>query len=460
MSDERLPVHLYGTLAGWLSGDDETTTFDWAPEAIGRWGVNSSVMSTSLPVGRAPEPDAPANFFGGMLPEGIGLEKLAQTAQVGHRNIFGMYRLVGRDLAGALVIGNAESSRGEAALLNPQEIGVLLDNASGYVIGGGGSALPGFQRKITLTRLDGRWYRGGDEHASTHILKPVATEYQTAAHCEDYTLRLSREIGLSDYETWVEAIDGRHVLVIERYDREIIDGAVQRIHQEDFAQASNLPWTGDDKFEQNNDHASLRHLAQLLDSRRSIFSPAKTSDRERLLQYTTFNVAVGNTDAHAKNHSMLRLSDGTSKLAPLYDAAPLALDPDGRQTLAMFIGGNRFQWETSTAHLVSEGASWGIAEGRARDIVAETLAQLEEATYKVTADSSIEHRVPGYIRGQARNLANGKKAYMGRAGVPPHLQTAFGTPGAPGKTAAGAPKGEHFGIRERSEPENPLPTEG
>jgi len=42
---------------------------------------------------------------------------------------------------------------------------------------------------------------------------------------------------------------------------------------------------------------------------------------KRLLAVTTLHVAVGNTDAHARNHAFLH-RDGGVTLTPLYDAAP------------------------------------------------------------------------------------------------------------------------------------------
>ena len=52
------------------------------------------------------------------------------------------------------------------------------------------------------------------------------------------------------------------------------------------------------------------------------------------LRYMTFNVAIGNTDAHAKNFSLLHSALSKTTLAPLYDIAPQALGYDSQQALA------------------------------------------------------------------------------------------------------------------------------
>jgi serine/threonine-protein kinase HipA len=40
-----------------------------------------------------------------------------------------------------------------------------------------------------------------------------------------------------------------------------------------------------------------------------------------LLQAVTFNVVIGNADAHSKNYSAMIDRDGSVSLAPIYDAA-------------------------------------------------------------------------------------------------------------------------------------------
>jgi serine/threonine-protein kinase HipA len=57
------------------------------------------------------------------------------------------------------------------------------------------------------------------------------------------------------------------------------------------------------------------------------------SDPERelreLLLRDVLDVALGNTDNHARNSAVLKHEDGTIELSPLYDFAPMVLDPQG-----------------------------------------------------------------------------------------------------------------------------------
>ncbi|MCS5718283.1 HipA domain-containing protein [Herbiconiux sp. CPCC 205763] len=431
MTDGELPVRLHGTHLGELvgaetgrSGRGGSVVLRWSRDAEERWGLNSPVLSRSLRVGFS-SPDLTDSFFGALLPEGRHLERLAAETKSTTTDLLGLLTRIGADLAGALQIGDPREAR-EPQLLTTEQIDQLLAGASGFLVGGGGSALPGFQRKLTLTRADGRWLRGNGTLPSTHILKPVAMEDRATVDSEHFTLTIAREIGLSPFETWVEQIGERAVLVVERYDRRRRDSGFERLHQEDAGQAIGLPWGGNEKFEQNDARASLASVAALLDPQRTVFAPGRP-DTEKLLRYTTLNVASGNTDAHAKNFSLLHDHDGATTLAPFYDAAPLALAYGATQSLSMRVNGRWSQPDITRADLVAEAVSWGLAETRAAAVVDDTLARIVEATRVVPAHPSISAHIPGYIREQAKNLAAGKAARISSP-IPLMAQKHIGTP--------------------------------
>lgn len=409
MTDE-LAVTLYGTHLGELVRlPTGRAQLRWSAEAEDRWGINSPVLSRHLRVGLESS-EHTESFFGALLPEGVHLDRLATAAKTATNDLVGLFAHVGADLAGALAIGGAHAP-GDPEELTHEEIALLLERADGFLVGGGGTALPGFQRKLTLTRVDGKWYRGNGSLPSTHILKPVAPDYRSALDSEHYLLSIARTLGLSPFETWVEEIAGRPVLVIERYDRTISGDGIARIHQEDAAQALGLPWGQSDKFERVNPGANLRAIAGLLDTGVSVLGRDKSrADRYRLLQYTVLNVAGGNIDAHAKNFSLVHDDQGRTRLAPYYDAAPLALDANNGSALAMHINGVSQLPDVTLDDLVMEAVSWGLDERASRTLLEETLEAVIEATRSVESPPSIERHVPGYVRGQARNLRDGQVA--------------------------------------------------
>jgi serine/threonine-protein kinase HipA len=424
MVDLELPVSLYGTHIGELVGDRGRSLLRWSADAEDHWGINSTAFSQSLTVGFSSS-DQTESFFGALLPEGVHLDRLAKEAKVASDNLIGILHRVGADLAGALRVGDGRVAQ-EPEALSAEAVNRLLVRASGFLIGGGGSALPGFQRKLTLTRQDDRWWRGNGSLPSTHILKPVSAEDRPAAESENFLLGIGRHLGLVPFETWVEEIGNRVVLVIERYDRKRSGSQVERLHQEDAGQALGLPGGGNEKFEVNDSRASLRAVAGLLDRERTVFVPGRP-DTEKLLRYTVLNVAGGNTDAHAKNFSLLHHEDGRIELAPFYDAAPLALAYGATQSLAMRINGKWQLPDVTREDLAIEAAGWGLDFDRATAVIDEALVEIIEATRVLTAHPSISAHIPGYVRGQAQNLAAGRPARTDSA-IPLMAQRHIGTP--------------------------------
>jgi len=151
--------------------------------------------------------------------------------------------------------------------------------------------------------------------------------------------------------------------VVERYDRQVgDDGAVERIHQEDFCQALGIP--PDAKYEEDGG-PSLRRLAETLQAVAAPCSP------DGLARAVTLNVLLGNGDAHGKNFSMLHLASGALTLAPLYDlVSTLAYEGD---RLAMWVDDVQRIDRVPAPRLIDEIARWGMPRERAESIVYELL---------------------------------------------------------------------------------------
>src|ERR1700744_4015202 len=105
MSELRVDFH--GQLLGRLVGDANEFDFVVDTSAIRRYGLDSLVLSAAIPLlALAPRRDRALrqNFFTELLPEGRARTALANIARLDGDDGFGMLRVYGRDIAGALQI--------------------------------------------------------------------------------------------------------------------------------------------------------------------------------------------------------------------------------------------------------------------------------------------------------------------------------------------------------------------
>jgi serine/threonine-protein kinase HipA len=371
-----LAAWLYGTRVASLA---ETTTgrltLVWTDEAIDRWGLNSRVVSCLLPVDSAPpHPARVRAWVNGLLPEGSVRRYLAGRAGVEGTDVFGLVTAYGRDPAGALVFQDpvlpAPSARGGTLTAATEtELGaalrsVLARTAPRIVgVGVGVGSLAGVQPKLTMARSDGGWFWCADGAVSTHLLKPVSDTPEGRAHIagEAASLIIAAAVGLDAARAEVSEFDGVPTLVVRRYDRLDTSDGVERLHQEDTAQALGLNTDEPErKFQFGRALPSLKVIAELLRGGRG--------DVLALLSFATLTVLLRNVDAHAKNVSLLHPSTGRVSLAPVYDAAPFLQAPP---QAAMDVNGVTDIDLITLADLATEGASWGVSRATARARVEE-----------------------------------------------------------------------------------------
>jgi len=413
---ERIVAWLYGTPVAALSrGPEFRLRLDWRPEGTERWGLGSPVLSTGLPLGApiGPRDLRGLDFFENVLPEGPALARMAELAGVRPADTYGILRVFGRDCAGAVMLlpEGDQPGAGARSGYTPMTSGDLRQVLGSLDVAPLGAApergfrpsLAGFQRKALLGRSpDGTWQLPVGDAPSTWILKPDGP-HQMAAN-EATCLLLATACGLEAAETELLDVAGLAVLAVRRYDRlPPPDGGLPgRLHQEDGCQATaNPPGL---KYEEQGGPA-LRDLAELL---RNFGDPA---DLARLLQRATFNMAVGNADAHAKNFSVLHDPDGTAiRLAPLYDVlSTIALElKDGAGQplqadthLGQRVGGQVDIGKVTAASLVDEAAAWGIRRRAAAAVVSETLDRVLAAVDDLPGDD----RVLAVIKRQAERVS-------------------------------------------------------
>jgi len=127
----------------------------------------------------------------------------------------------------------------------------------GQLLGGLGSAhgspdthddgfrisIAGAQEKTALLLIDGQWCLPKHTTPTTHILKPPIgitpgreLDLRLSPENEWLCSRILHALGIPIANSWVESFGQHRALVIERFDRTWVGGALLRVPQEDFCQ--------------------------------------------------------------------------------------------------------------------------------------------------------------------------------------------------------------------------------
>lgn len=126
---------------------------------------------------------------------------------------------------------------------------------------------------------------------------------------EEVQLRLARRAGISVAASELLPIAGRHVLLVDRFDRQ----SGKRIG---FASALTMLEASD------GEHRSYLEIADVIER----YSPRADLDLRELYRRILFSVLTSNTDDHLRNHAFLRARDGWV-LSPAYDLNPNPHNP-------------------------------------------------------------------------------------------------------------------------------------
>lgn len=420
-----LDVWLYGIRVGVLTEPKYgKMRFDYTEEAEARFTVGSPALSTSMPVdaGRRPRGDIVRSFFTALLPEGDARWTISDEFSVRRGDYFGLISAIGRDCAGAVVIQPIGSpppgTTGSVDPLADSDIERLVARIKERPLGADAEmrvSLPGAQEKLLLARgRDGRWGRPINGEPSTHILKPQDMRLDSYASAEAFCLGAARRLGLTNVDADVVEIAGRPVVVVSRYDRQQTAQGVFRIHQEDACQSLGVDCADNPSRKyQAGGGPAMKTFARVLSDH------APSEDRLKLLALTTLNVVAGNADAHARNLSIVHLSDGTTRLAPAYDITPTSFykgvptsdgPKDMSDKLGMWINNKRVIHDVTAEDIASEGASWGLSGSEATKVVEDTITRLKNAIHEEAEEVAIPAEMLQFISQRAEALGDGDRA--------------------------------------------------
>lgn len=180
------------------------------------------------------------------------------------------------------------------------------------------------------------------------------TDIRPVVKAEGVAMELARRAGLNVAPTQVVRVAGKDVLLVERFDR---PGDGQRRHL-----VSALTILGLDEFT----GARYGSYALLADHIRQSFTHPAATLRE-LFSRIVFNILVGNTDDHPRNHAAFVNADGSLTLTPAYDICPQPRAvPQANQAMAIGRGGERL---SQLATCLAACETYLISTSQAQSIV-------------------------------------------------------------------------------------------
>ncbi|HEV2999178.1 MAG TPA: HipA domain-containing protein [Solirubrobacteraceae bacterium] len=209
----------------------------------------------------------------------------------------------------------------------------------------GGSSLGGTRPKAHVLDANGCV-------AIAKFPSPVADEWDVM-RWEALALRLARRAGVDAARAQLHEVDGRYVLLVDRFDR----AGGRRVG---YVSALTMLEAAD------GDQASYVDIAEAVEEH----SPAAARDLRELWRRMVFGILIRNTDDHLRNHGFVRADTAGWSLSPAFDVNP---DPSpGIARLATSIDGRTDEARVDVALEVAD--VFRLSDDEARDVLREVGA--------------------------------------------------------------------------------------
>jgi len=331
----QLNVYLYGKKTGVLFEDDiGRLLFQYDDSAKLPLSVRLPVQNKIYDASYA-EP-----FFNNLTPEGEALKILAQKLHTSEDNTFSILVRIGGECAGAVSFYEGDMPRNvdlKPQIIDEDGIARIIENLpENPLLTGIDNAprlsLAGAQFKFAVCKIGRKYYRSDDARPTTHIIKIANRRYPDLLENELFCMNIAKKIlGTTGVE--LREARGNKYIEIERYDRRIENKNIVRIHQEDFCQV--LGVLARRKYQHDGGPKIRDCYNAILE-----YSTRAAADAAKFIEQIVFNYLIGNTDAHAKNFSILH-NGGEIYLSPAYDLLSSEIYPekDISREIAMTING-------------------------------------------------------------------------------------------------------------------------
>jgi serine/threonine-protein kinase HipA len=414
-SVDELNVYYESRTVGTVSVHRDGPSFTYAPE----WLSTRGAFPVSLLMPLSPRRVPPRLFLpwaANLLPESSQLRAIGLQLGAAPEDVIGILAELGRDTAGALSVGKpgTKSTHDWKPIPSEKALEKILDElpSKPMLVGEDGvsMSLAGVQTKLGVAiDAEGRICVPVNGAPSTWIMKPDAERLYGGVQNEALCLVLARRIGLNAPEVTTGKAGRRTYLMVKRYDRVEQQGRWRRLHQEDFCQALGKPPSA--KYESNQTGIPGPTLVDMFAVTRNAM---QAPDIINLLDYVIFNVIACNTDAHAKNYSMM-ISGRGFKLAPIYDVMCGEAWEHVTRNMAQKIAGKSRGEHLKRRHWQRFAADVGLnaprliarVEALARSALAETRNASAEVAAMPAGGHPLMTQVSEAIEKRARAILSG-----------------------------------------------------
>ncbi len=216
-----------------------------------------------------------------------------------------------------------------------------------------GSSLGGARPKVSVVDTDGNLW----------IAKfPSVNDTYDVGAWEEFAYRMARAAGIEVAESKRLTLEGKHhIFLVKRFDR----NGKKRIH---FASSMTLLGLSDGDGACTG-HGYLDIVDAILEN-----SSCVEKNLEELFRRVLFNVAIGNTDDHFRNHGFLLTAKGWT-LSPAYD-----MNPTLNRRQSLLINGQTDASDIET--LRASAKDYMLTEDKANTIIRDVLKAMKnwEAT--------------------------------------------------------------------------------
>jgi len=309
-------------------------------------------------------------FFVNLIPEAGRFRRyLAASQGVNERDDWALLAVLGDNLPGAVYVREGFD---DGTVVESPEPRTPPDPKWRF-------SLAGVQMKFSANRSDNnQWTFASPEHDGQWIVKLPTAELPGVVQQEYLIMNLAGQCGLNVPQT--DLVDltripdldrgflnaGTTAYAIRRFDRTI--GG--RIHQEDFCQILNRPPSQKYGTESGVGAERVLEVVKAL---------CGADDVLEWLNRLAFTLAVGNGDAHLKNHAVIYPDGQNARLSPLYDVVCTLAYREYAQELALPLAGVYRFSAVSADTLEGFAKQAGVSQRIVRQCFSEMASRLKEA---------------------------------------------------------------------------------